>query len=204
VRGIFPLAVLGKRNLGNRTLPLILAGVALVSLTACGGGSNGTEPSGNPVVKGAGFRFEAPLGWTIKTTPTLGEARQDAAGTALTSATVFTLQKPYNPSLFPAAAKELDRVAAKLAAQSKATLTESQTVTVDGQRVRAYRLAVHPASGGSFDERIGFVLRGRREYQLLCRAPAGSSDPDGACSLLYATFTTSPLPRPRLQGSSTP
>jgi hypothetical protein len=176
----------------------------VVSLTACGGGSKGTEPSGNPLVKGAGFRFEAPVGWTIKTTPTLGEARQDTAGTALTSATVFTLQKPYNPTLFPAAAKELDRVAAKLAAQSKATLTESRTVTVDGQRVRAYRLTVHPASGASFDERIGFVLRGRREYQLLCRAPAGSGDPDSACSLLYATFTTSPLPRPRLQENSTP
>jgi hypothetical protein len=34
------------------------------------------------------------------------------------------------------------------------------------------------------------VLQGKREYQLLCRAPAGAGDPDGACALLYASFTT--------------
>jgi hypothetical protein len=32
------------------------------------------------------------------------------------------------------------------------------------------------------------VLQGTREYQLFCRAPAGSSDPDGACALLYSSF----------------
>ena len=196
---MFPLAVVG-----TRTPALFLSIVVLCALSACGGGSKSTEPSGNPLVKGAGFRFEAPVGWTSKVTATVGEAHQGAEGTALTSATVFTLQKPYSPKLFPAAAKELDRVAAKLAAQSKTTLSERRTVTVDGQQVRAYRLTVHPASGASFDERIGFVLRGRREYQLLCRAPAGAGDPDGACALLYSTFTTRPLPRPRLQESSTP
>jgi hypothetical protein len=199
VRGIFPLAVVGKR-----TLPLILVIVAPCALAACGGGSKAAQPSGNDVAKGPGFRFEAPAGWTTKTTASAAEAEQGAAGTSAVSATVFTLQKPYSPKLFPAAAKELDRVAAKLAAQSRTTLSERRTVTVDGGQIRAYRLTVHPAAGASFDERIGFVLRGRREYQLLCRAPVGSGDPDGACALLFSTFTTSPLPRPRLQENSTP
>jgi hypothetical protein len=196
VRGIFPLAVVGKR-----TLPLIAAVVVPFALVACGGGSKQAKPPGNPVVKGPGFRFEAPPGWTRKTTATVAEARR-AAGTTFVSATVFTLLKPYSPKLFATTAKELDRLAAKLAAQSRSQLAESRTVTVDGQRIRAYRLTVHPASGASFDERIGFVLRGRREYQLLCRAPVGSGDPDNACALLYSSFTTSPLQQPRLQERS--
>jgi hypothetical protein len=187
---------------GKRTLPIIVLAIALpVVLAACGGGSKGTQPSGNPVVKGPGFRFEAPVGWATATTATAADARQ---GAALVSATAFNLLKPYSPKLFPAASKELDRVAENLAAQSRTTLSERKTITVDGQRIRSYRLTVHPASGASFDERIGFVLRGTREYQLLCRAPVGSRDPDGACDLLYSTFTSSPLPRPRLQEGSTP
>ena len=106
------------------------------------------------------------------------------------SATAFTLLKPYSPKLFALAAKELDKVAANLAAQAHGTLTESATVTVDGRRIRAYRLTVRPTSGKAYDERIGFVLQGKHEYQLLCRAPAGAGDPDGACALLYASFTT--------------
>lgn len=115
--------------------------------------------------------------------------RRDPAGGTLVSATAFTLLKAYSPKLFDRAARELDRVAANLASQAHGTLTESATVTVDGKRIRAYRLRVHPKSGADYDERIGFVLQGKREYQLLCRAPAGSSDPDGACALLYSSFT---------------
>jgi len=81
-------------------------------------------------------------------------------------ATAFTLLKPYSPKLFPKAAKELDRIAAKLAAQSHSKLSESKTITVDGQTVRAYRLTVHPTSGLSFSvtmvrERSGRYSVGR-------------------------------------------
>lgn len=187
MRGIFPLVVVGKR-----TLPLILAIVLPFALVACGGGPKQAQPGGNLVVKGAGFRFEAPLAWTAKRTATGSEATRDAAGSAVVSATVFTLLKPYSPKLFARAAKELDQVAAKLATQSRSTLAESKTITVAGERVRAYRLTVHPASGPSFDERIGFVLRGKHEYQLLCRAPVGAGDPGGACALLYSSFELVP------------
>lgn len=99
------------------------------------------------------------------------------------SATVFTLQKPYNPALFDRAAKELDGIAAKLAAQAGARLTERTTTTVDGREIRAYRFA-----NGTTQTRIGFLLVGKREYQLLCQTPAGTNDPGGACALLFATF----------------
>jgi hypothetical protein len=100
------------------------------------------------------------------------------------SVTEFTLQKRYNPALFDRAAKELDGVAAKLAAQAGATLTERATTTVDGRKIRAYRFA-----NGSLQTRIGFVLLGKREFQLFCQMPAGTTDPDGACALLFATFS---------------
>lgn len=165
---------------------LILAFLA----ASCGGAAKHVQTSTQIAVHGAGFRFEAPAGWSISRTATAATARSQAAAGTLVSATAFTLLKPYSPKLFDRAAKELDRVAANLAAQAHGSLTESATVTVDGERIRAYRLTVHPASGAAYDERIGFVLQGTREYQLLCRAPAGSSDPDGACALLYSTFTT--------------
>jgi hypothetical protein len=106
------------------------------------------------------------------------------SGKALVSATTFTLLKRYRPALFAKAAVELDRNAAQLAAQAHGKLTEKSTITVSGLKVRAYR---YTARG--FDTRIGFVLDGKREVQLLCRAPAGSVDPDGACSLLFRSFT---------------
>jgi hypothetical protein len=187
VRVIFPLALVGKR-----TLPITLALVLPLALAACGGGSKHVQPTANVVVKGPGFRFEAPSGWARTTTETAAQARLDASGQTVVSATVFTLLKPYSPKLFAAAAKELDGVAAKLATQSRSTLSERKTVTVDGRLVRAYRLTAHPPSGPPFDERIGFVLVAKREYQLLCRAPVGSGDPGGACALLYASFKTVP------------
>jgi hypothetical protein len=95
-------------------------------------------------------------------------------GKSRVSVTTYTLQKPYSPALFAAASKELDGVAAKLAAATGAALTEKQTVDVAGEKIRAYRFGAM---------RIGFVLVGKREYQLLCEN-AGN-----ACALLFKTFS---------------
>jgi hypothetical protein len=162
--------------LAKAVLPLVL----LFILSACGG-------SAKPVVtapttaRGPGFGFSVPRGWIVRRTTTSLAARK---GPSLVSATVFTLLKPYNPALFGRAAKELDGVAAKLAAQAGTTLAESTTTTVDGRKVRAYRFASH-----TVQTKIGFVLAGKREYQLLCELRVGAGDPDGACALLFATFS---------------
>jgi hypothetical protein len=55
--------------------------------------------------------------------------------------------------------------------------------------VRAYRY-----DEGASQIRIGFVLVEKREYQLLCRLPAGGADLDGACALLFDSFTVSGSP----------
>lgn len=92
----------------------------------------------------------------------------------------FTLVKRYDPSRFAAAAQELDGIAAKLAAASGTTLSAKETIRVGGRKIRDYRFGA---------TRIGFFLSGRTEYQLLCQLAADGSDPDGACALLFSSFS---------------
>jgi len=136
-------------------------------------------------VAGPGFEASVPAGWTVQRTARAVGARR---GSALVSVTAFTLLKPYSPALFARVAQELDGVAAKLASESNGTLTERATTTVDGRRIRAYRFSGRASGGPPYEERIGFVLQGKREYQLLCQAATGAGDPDGACALLFASF----------------
>ncbi len=121
-----------------------------------------------------------PAGWATRRTAT---ALVASRGDSQVSATVFTRLKTYAPTRFAEAAKELDGVAAKLAAQSGGSVTESVSTVVDGRKIRAYRF-----ESKGVHMRIGFVLEGRREYQLLCTSP-GATDTDGACALLYASFS---------------
>ena len=123
------------------------------------------------MIRGSGFTFSVPAGW--KTSRSL-RAITVRSGKSLVSVTTYTLLKPYRPALFGAAAKELDGVAAKLAAAAGAAVTEKQTVAVAGGKIRAYRFG---------STRIGFVLVRKREYQLLCE------NPGEACTLLFKTFT---------------
>jgi len=163
------------RLLAKALLPLIL----LFILAACGGSAK-PEAAATVQLHGPGLRFSAPSGWEVRRAATSVSA---AKGEARVSVTVFKLLKPYAPALFGRAAKELDGVAAKLAAQDGSTVQKRETTTVDGRKIRAYRFA-----NDTLQTRIGFVLVGRREYQLLCEAPAGTRDPDGACTLLFSSF----------------
>jgi predicted Zn-dependent protease len=152
---------------------------ALFILAGCGGSTKAQEKTVKHV-QGPGFAFSVPAGWTVRRGSGVLAAQ---SGTSVVSATTFTLLKPYDPALFAGVAAELDRNASKLAAQAQGTLTEKLTTTVAGRKVRAYR---YTAAG--FGTRLGFVLAGKREVQLLCRAPVGSADPDGACGLLFRSF----------------
>jgi len=155
-------------------LPLAL----LLILPACGSGTK-SHPVSTRVVRGPDYSFSAPGGWRTSRTERAVAVRSGASRVSVTN---YTLQKPYRPALFAAAAKELDGIAAKLASEAGETLSEKQTVRVDGQRIRAYRFGT---------TRIGFVLVGKREYQLLCQFPPGGKDADGACDLLFKSFNVS-------------
>jgi hypothetical protein len=155
-------------------LPLAL----LLMLSACGSGTKTLSVS-TRVVRGPGFSFSAPGGWSTNRTQ---QAVAALSGKSRVSVTTYTLQKLYRPALFAAAAKELDGIAAKLASEAGGRITRKQTVIVDGEKVRAYRFGT---------TRIGFVLVGKREYQLLCQLPPAGKDADGGCALLFKSFNVS-------------
>ena len=150
--------------------------MVLFILSACGGGAQKNGGAAR-IVRGAGFSFSIPSGWQRAAAPGAVIARR---GGASVSVRTFTLVKRYDPARFDAAAKELDGIAAKLASAAGKPLAEKQTTTVAGRKIRAYRFG---------STRIAFVLSGRREYQLLCRLAPDGSDPDGACALLFSSFS---------------
>jgi len=78
---------------------LILAFLA----ASCGGAAKHSQTA-QKAVHGAGFRFEAPAGWSTRRTGTAVVVRRDPAGGTLVSATAFTLLKAYSPKLFDRAA----------------------------------------------------------------------------------------------------
>jgi hypothetical protein len=155
--------------------------VAVLFILAACGGSPKPEPALTQGVRGAGFVVQVPQSWRV-TRPANGVVAR--RGDFLVSVTTFPLQKTYEPGRFAAVARELDGVAAKLAAQAGGKVTERVTTTVDGRKIRAYRY-----TGGPTETHIGFVLDGKREYQLLCQMPVGGSDPDDACALLVDSFS---------------
>lgn len=151
---------------------LVLAGVAL--LAACGGSK--TEYR---LVEGRGYSYEAPVGWTrVRTPRALGmqHGRVD-----LVQVTRLPLVRAYRPALFQAVVPELDRTATEVANDAGATLEERKTVQVLGDPVRQYTLRF---SGHL--EQLTFVLRGKSNYQLLCRR---ESNGDAApCMRLVSSF----------------
>lgn len=105
-----------------------------------------------------------------------GDGATARRGKGVVSVTRFPLLKAYDPAEFDAVAKELDILATRLAHEAGQLSAKGQTTMVAGRKIRSYRYG---------NRRLGFVLEGKREYQLFC-APAGA-----ACDLLYSSFTLS-------------
>jgi hypothetical protein len=163
-RAVFPLS--NARKLA----PLVLA----FALAGCGGSAGPKQAAGKRVAA-AGFSFEAPAGWPVTRTPASVAAKQ---GAAIVSVTTFRLARRFRPALWPQVVTELDRVAQQLAARVHGKVRSAVTRTIARRRARVYEIV-----RAGEDERIGFVLNGRREYQLYCRG-AGA-----ACDTLLASFT---------------
>jgi hypothetical protein len=96
--------------------------------------------------------------------------------------TVLPLLKPYRLALFPRVVTELDRVAATLATRLGGKVASSKTVMVGGRQAREYEI-----EHGGFVDRITFVLRGKRNFQLACRWRADDGEP-AACGQLSSSF----------------
>ena len=134
-------------------------------------------------MRGSGYRFSAPVAWTVSR-----NARElsVAQGVRLLSVTRFPLLRAFRPALWGHVVPELDRAAKGLAQQQAGDVAESRTVTISGRRARSYDID-YERDGKALVERIAFVLRGKTEYLLLCRYERGG-DTD-ACDRLLATFT---------------
>jgi len=161
---------------------VILLGAVMALLAGCGGGSaTKTAQLSGQTVKGNGFSFRAPEDWKTKATATSVTASQDED--TLVSVTVLPLLKPYKPALFRRVVAELDRVAKALAAKLRGELTSSRSIEAGGGRAREYEIA-----HGDLVDRITFVLRGKREYELVCRWRKADGEP-AACDQLAGSFT---------------
>jgi hypothetical protein len=129
-------------------------------------------------VIGPGFSFDAPGGWRVARS---GQRVSAGSGSDLVQVARFRLLKPYSDSLFQKVRKELDVRMATVAEQTAGRLAGSSVVTAAGVRSHSYNVE----AAGRVDE-YTFVLRGMREYQLLCRRSASHDDKN--CRLLVRTF----------------
>jgi len=177
-----------------RSLSLIVAGAcalaALGALSACGGGGSSSASSEPKTVRGNGFSFSAPGDWLVRRLASEVSATPKPIAAELVSVSTFPLLKPYKPSLFAAVKKELDSSADELATRLGGTVKERRTTIVAGQSVRQYLLE-YPQDRQepkvTYKGRITFVLRGKTEYELLCRWAGSDSEPD-YCKQLERSF----------------
>jgi hypothetical protein len=150
--------------------------VTVTILAGCGG--SGTAKQRWATVDGYGFRFEAPVGWKVSRSTAKTAAARDSE---LVQVATFPLLKPYTDALFDRVARELAVRMQELAGETGGKLSGRSTATVDGNRSHVYDVAV-----GDHVDQYTFVLRGKREYQLLCRRKTSSDD--AFCKRLLATF----------------
>jgi hypothetical protein len=165
----------------------ILAGacaIVVCALAACGGGGGGSHPASR-AIRGNGFVFQAPYSWHVKLRGNEVVASPKPISTELVSVSVFPLLHPYTPALFGAVRRELDAEARQLAKQQGGSVQSSAAALIAGIRSHQYELG-YPIGGQDVHERISFVLRGMREFELLCRW--SGSEPT-ACTQLEQTFT---------------
>jgi hypothetical protein len=168
---------------------LISVGVCVLVVTAvsaCGGGRS-NQPSSR-AIRGSHFVFRAPFAWHVKRSGNQVGAAPKPIAPELVSVTLFPLLRAYRPALFKAVSRELDSDAKQLASRLAGSVESSATVVVAGIRSRQYVLG-YKTGGQDLHQRITFVLRGKTEFQLLCRW--AGREPD-ACGQLTTSFTPTP------------
>ena len=129
-------------------------------------------------MRGHGFSFNAPAGWKVTSTATSTSASQDDN---LLQVSTFPLIHPYTDALFSKVKSELDVRMQAVAKDADGAVTGSKTVTVAGARAHSYAV-----TAGKDVLEYTFVLRGMKEFELLCRRP--SSDSDANCAQLLTSF----------------
>ena len=130
-------------------------------------------------MKGPSFRFDAPKDWRVGSDRRRTFASHDSE---LVQVATFPLVHAYSPALFTRIEPELSSRMADVARQTKGTVIGHSVVTAAGIRSHSYDVRV----GDHVDE-YTFVLRAKREYQLLCRRQESSDS--SACSRLVSSLS---------------
>jgi len=156
--------------------PKRLLAAGLLILAGCGGSGTANRPAQR--VAGTGFAFQAPAGWQVQRGRNLVLATRDSE---LVQVSTFPLQKRYTAALFGKVTRELSTRVSQVAAQTGGSVTGRSVVTASGIRSHRYLVTV----GDHVDE-YTFVLRGKREYLLLCRRR--SSHDQAPCDQLIKSF----------------
>lgn len=164
--------------------------LATLILAGCGG----DEPPEPPrVVAGATWRAEVPRSWELERPPrTVVAASPD--GPEAVSVATFRLGRRFEPELWPAAVRELNDVAARLAERLGPTgaVERTEDSTVGPHRARTYEIA-YERDGVLLTDRVTFVLRGLEQYQLTCRIAVDDPGPGvEACERLLGSFRLLP------------
>jgi hypothetical protein len=158
---------------------------AALLLAGCGGGGGGGGEPAPQVVRGTGYRFEAPAGWTVVRSGRQVQAAEGGKSLALVAVSRFPLLRKAKDELSPKLVKELDGVATGVAAQQHGSITSSETTEVAGRQARRYDIG-YEARGKQLVERVVFVFRGKTEYFILCRfEQAGDTEP---CDAMLRSF----------------
>ena len=127
---------------------------------------------------GAGFTFQAPVGWKVDRAKSRVSLTRDSE---LVQVATFPLTKSYSDKLFGPVATELRSRMQAIARQTAGTLSAGSSVVADGVRSHAYEVTV-----GSRVDEYTFVFSGKREYLLLCRRT--SSAGSDVCRRLVTSF----------------
>jgi len=122
-----------------------------------------------------GVHFRAPAGWEV----TVANGRTTAKdGTSFVQVAAFPLVRAYTASLFTKVQSELALRMAEVAKRGGGTVRGHSIVTVDGSKSHSYEVAL-----GDRTDRYTFLLRGKREFLLVCSADAT------VCDELAASFS---------------
>lgn len=147
-------------------------------LAGCGGGADPSDELRE--IAGSGYAFDGSAELELTRS---GRTLTGELDGRVVSVTTFRLSRPYRPELWSSVVPEFDRVASDLARKLGGRVAARETRTIAERRARVYGV-----EGARDDTRlVAFVLRGRTEYQLLCRWPE-RDDASGPCDDLLASF----------------
>jgi hypothetical protein len=171
---------LPRGRIGKRSLVAVLVLTALFA--GCGGGKK--KPLATRSVQGSDYRFAAPTSWLLSRKSHVVSALRPGSADDLVSVSRYFLQRAPTSGQIDAAARDLARAL-------KGSVDSQSIVTVAGRAAPRYELS-YSRKGDDLGLALVFVIRGRREYQLLCRwLKPENDDTSSACVTLTMSFRLS-------------